>query len=277
MGAMIEPDSMWTNEDPRLHLASWGGEGTPLLLCHGMAGNTHWFDTTAPLLTEAFRPVGLDFRGHGESGWRADGHYDTAGWVADIEEARHALGWERMVLCGHSLGGRIALEYAAKHPDRLIGLIAVDFLPEFYASKSRSFAKTRSRSQPHYPDKERMLEKFHLQPPGTLLDRQALIDLAKTAVRKASEGFTWKFDWRAFTYQYGMIWPTLPKIKVPTLIVRGAKSTVMDHAAYERCLKELPGAKGLEIPAAYHHVPLDTPKEMAAAIVDFSQCLLSAK
>jgi pimeloyl-ACP methyl ester carboxylesterase len=61
------------------------------------------------------------------------------------------------------------------------------------------------------------------------------------------------------------------------LIVRGAKSTVMDHPAYERCLKELPGAKGVEIAEAYHHLPLDTPKELAAAIAEFSQCLLSAK
>lgn len=274
---IVEPESMWTNEDPRLHLASWGGEGMPLLLAHGMAGTTHWWDTTAPLLTESFRPVALDFRGHGDSGWRRDGGYTTESWVADIEEARHALGWERMLLCGHSLGGRIALEYAARHPNRLIGMVAVDFLPEFYSVKSRKIQKTRSRSQPRYADREAMLRKFHLQPAGTLLTEEELRAVAKTALRKDGDAYTWKFDWRAFLYSYGQIWPTLPEIKVPTLIVRGGKSTVMTHADYRRCLEGIAGAKGVEVPEAYHHVPLDTPKAMAEAIADFAQCLLSAK
>jgi len=268
---------MWTNEDPRLHLRSWGGEGAPLMLLHGMAGHTHWWDTTAPLLVDEFKPVALDFHGMGDSDWRPEGDYTTDSWVDDIEQARHALGWERMVLVGHSLGGRISLEYAARHPNRLIGLIAVDFLPEFYESKSRKFSKTRSRSQPVYSDKDAMIRKFHLQPPGTALTEKQLHALGAQSVKKSPEGFTCKFDWRAFTYSYGMIWPTLPKIKVPTLIVRGEHSTVMTHADYQRCLKELPGAKGLEVKGAYHHVPLDTPKPMAKAISEFSSCLLSAK
>lgn len=267
---------MWTNEDPRLHLSSWVGEGTPLLLLHGMAGHTHWWDSTAPLLVDDFRPVALDFRGHGDSDRRPDGDYTTESWVADIEEARHALGWERMVLCGHSLGGRIALEYAAKHGDRLIGLVAIDFLPEFHQSNSRRFEKTRSRPQPRYAERETMIKQFHLQPPGTLLGEPALRALAKQSLRKDGDGFTWKFDWRAFLYSYGKIWATLPKIKTPTLVVRGGKSTVMDRAAYDRCLKEIAGAKGLEIAEAYHHLPLDTPKALAAAIAEFTQCLLSA-
>lgn len=105
---MVDADSMWTNEDPRLHMRSWGGDGAPLMLLHGMAAHTHWWDTTAPLLSDSFKTVALDFRGMGDSDWRADGDYTTENWVADIEEARHALGWERMVLCGHSLGGRIS-------------------------------------------------------------------------------------------------------------------------------------------------------------------------
>lgn len=268
-----EPESLWTNEDPRLHLAAWGGEGTPLLLVHGMAGNTHWWDTTAPLLTGAFRPVALDFRGHGDSDWRPEGSYDTAGFAGDIEEARHSLGWERMILCGHSLGGRIALEYAARHPERLIGLIAVDFLPEFYEVKSRRFEKTRTRSQPAYSDRDAMTARFHLEPSGTLLPGEDLKELARRSIRKAGTGFTWKFDWRAFRYHYGPIWPVLKDIKTPTLIVRGEKSAVMARVDVERIARELPGVRALEVPAAHHHVPLDAPKAMAGAIADFAQCL----
>lgn len=266
---MIEPRSLWTDEDPKLHLLDWVGEGTPLLMTHGMAGNAHWWDRTAPLLVENFKPVALDFHGHGDSQWKPDGRYDSEGFVEDIEAARRALGWERMVLAGHSLGGRIALEYARRRPGRLIGLVAIDFLPEFYESKTRRFERTRSRSQPHYPDEEAIVRSFHLQPPGTLLSEGDLRGFARRCIRKNERGYTWKFDWRAFLYQYQPVWGVLPEIRVPTLVVRGEKSTVMDRKAFERIARSLPGARAVEIPGAHHHVTLDSPRELAREMAGF--------
>lgn len=271
----LEPTEFWTNDDPRLHLLSWEGEGAPLLLTHGMAGNAHWWDLAGPSLAGSFRPVALDFHGHGDSEWRADAKYDTGCFVDDIENARHVLGWNRMVLAGHSLGARIALEYAARYPERLLGLIAIDFLPEFYESKARRFEKTRSRPQPFYKDSETMVRQFHLQPPGTLLKEDELRKFAFNCLKPADGRYTWKFDWKAFLYQYAPIWPTLPKIKAPTLIVRGENSTVLGREAFQRVLRELPGAQGVEVPGAHHHVPLDTPKELSAQMAGFLKKCLS--
>ena len=96
-----------------------------------MAANGHWWDTTVPALKPEFHPVAMDFSGHGDSPWTDDGHYDAALFTNDIEQARRSLGWERFVLAGHSLGGRIALDYAHRFPERLIAVAAVDFLCEF--------------------------------------------------------------------------------------------------------------------------------------------------
>lgn len=250
-----------------VNLRDFGGPGAPVLLTHGMAAHTHWWDPVVPHWKDVLHAAALDFRGHGDSDWLLkDEPYVSQRWVEDIETAREAMGWERFTLVGHSMGARIALDYAEVHGARLRGVCAIDFLPEFYESRSRRHEKTRTRTQPVYAAEDVMLEKFRLQPPGTLLDAAGLRELGRHGVRRGPEGWTWKFDWRSFTFPYGPVWPQLPRIGAEALIVRGEHSTVMPREAMARVVAELPRARGLEIPGAHHHVPLDTPKALADAV-----------
>ncbi len=256
-----------------VHLRDWGGPGVPLLLTHGMAAHTHWWDAVAPLWKGVFHAAALDFRGHGDSDWLEGGPYISASWVEDIETARNALGWERFVLVGHSMGARIALDYAERHGPRLRGVCAIDFLPEFYASRERRYEKTRALAQPVYDNEEVMLAKFRLQPPGTLLDAKGLRELGRHGVRHTPRGWSWKFDWRSFAFPYGPVWPQLANISVATMIMRGEHSTVMPRAAFDRVVAGLPSGRGVEIAGAHHHVPLDKPAELAAAVAAWAAAL----
>ena len=101
------------------------GRGPPVLLLHGGPGLDHtgfrpWLDP----LAERWGLVFHDQRGGGRSTRppsMAGIDHDT--WVADAEALRQHLGYERMVLLGHSYGGYLALEYALRHPDRTAGLV----------------------------------------------------------------------------------------------------------------------------------------------------------
>lgn len=250
-----------------VHLRDWGGPGVPLLLTHGMAAHTHWWDAVVPRWKGVFHAAALDFRGHGDSDWLPDAEaYDSPRWVEDIETARKSLGWERFILVGHSMGARIALDYAQRHGDRLRGVCAIDFLPEFYSSRTRTHEKVRSRSQPVYADEETMLAKFRLQPPGTLLDEAGLRELGRHGVKKTGAGWSWKFDWRSFLFPYGPVWEQLPAVAVDALLMRGEHSTIMTRESMERMLALLPRGRGAEIAGAHHHIPLDKPAELAAAV-----------
>mgnify|MGYP001563540266 CR=1 FL=1 len=249
-----------------VHLRDWGGPGVPLLLTHGMAAHSHWWDSVVPLWKGVFHAAALDFRGHGDSDWLEDSPYESARWVEDIETARKALGWERFILVGHSMGARIALDYAQRHGGLLRGVSAIDFLPEFYESRSRRHEKTRSRAQPVYDTEEVMLSKFRLQPPGTLLDEKGLRELGRHGVRQGPSGWSWKFDWRSFSFPYGPVWEQLPKISVDAMIMRGEHSTVMPRDVMDKVTALLPRGCGVEIAGAHHHVPLDKPAEFAAAV-----------
>lgn len=256
-----------------VHLRDWGGPGEPLLLTHGMAAHTHWWDAVAPLWRGTFHAVALDFRGHGDSDWLENQAYSGQVWVEDIENARKALGWERFILVGHSMGARIALNYAEHHGSRLRGVSAIDFLPDVHASRERKYKKTRSRPQPIYDNEEAMLSKFRLQPPGTLLDAAGLRALGRHGVRRGPRGWSWKFDWRSFAFPYGPVWPQLPEITVNALIVRGEHSSILPREAMAQVAAALPRGRGVEIEGAHHHIPLDKPAELAAAIAAWARGL----
>src|SRR5688572_27900352 len=105
---------------PAISIRSWSDRGKPLLLAHGRYANSHWWDATASKLAGEFATAALDFRGHGDSEWAPDGRYSPDELARDLETARSALGWERMYLCAHSMGARVAVSYAKRHPERLL-------------------------------------------------------------------------------------------------------------------------------------------------------------
>ena len=256
-----------------LHIETSGApEAPPVLLVHGMAGNCRWWDGVVPLLAEDFFVVAMDFRGHGDSAWARPPRYEIGDYAQDIESVRRHFGWERFHLAAHSMGARAAIQYAKERPESLASLTLVDFLTDFSARASRKFRRPVLLRQPHYKDPERMLSRFRLEPDETLLSPEALNILARSCVKKTETGdWTWKFDWQGFTMVYLPIWPLLPHISTPSLIVRGEHSEVMARPNFDRLLREMPGAHGADIPGAHHHVPLDTPNELAALIANHLQ------
>lgn len=101
--------------------------GTPVLFLHGGPGyNSHSFATLAgPALERGLRMIYLDQRGSGRSErpWTRQYALDTL--VADLEALRAHLGVPQLALVGHSFGGTLALEYAARHPERVARMVLV--------------------------------------------------------------------------------------------------------------------------------------------------------
>ena len=114
----------------RLHALEWGAPGRPALcFLHGGSAHAHWFDAVVPAFVDRFHVVSLDQRGHGESAWSPEAAYGTEEFAADLLGVMGALGWARMVIVGHSMGGHNAMGFSAWHPERVRGLCVVDSRP----------------------------------------------------------------------------------------------------------------------------------------------------
>src|SRR5690242_12107839 len=97
----------------RLHFLHAGVESAPVLcFLHGGAAHAHWFDRVIPAFADRFNVVSLDQRGHGESDWASPPAYATEDFASDLLALMDRLGWARMTLVGHSMGGHNAMAFA---------------------------------------------------------------------------------------------------------------------------------------------------------------------
>lgn len=102
------------------------GRGDPaVVLIHAPFGNRSHFAAVFDHLARQHRVIALDLRGCGESGVPANG-FRLADYAEDVRAVCRAAGVERAVLCGHSLGGTMALELAALEPRLVAGVALLD-------------------------------------------------------------------------------------------------------------------------------------------------------
>ncbi|WP_174567356.1 alpha/beta fold hydrolase [Actinomadura kijaniata] len=111
---MSQHDVTLTDHTIPLAVRDHGGDGPPVLLLHGLGGTLDAWREVAPPLTAAHRVVAMDLRGHGLSG-DAPWEWDAA--LDDIEAVVDRLGLGAPAVVGQSLGGMLALLWAARHPE----------------------------------------------------------------------------------------------------------------------------------------------------------------
>jgi lipase len=131
----------------KLHVHEWGdADASPLVCLHGVTGHGERYRRLAEERWAArFRVVAPDLRGHGHSGWEPPWTFATH--VADLVETLDSLGIGAADWVGHSWGGRLVLELAAAHPERVRRAVlldpAIDVLPhvaEHVADQEREVA-----------------------------------------------------------------------------------------------------------------------------------------
>ena len=97
------------------------GKGTPLVLVHGFPLDSSTWNEITPLLEDKFDIILPDLRGFGQS-TTVEATYTISDIADDIAGLLDHLGIEKTAMAGHSMGGYVALAFAKKYPDRVIGL-----------------------------------------------------------------------------------------------------------------------------------------------------------
>ena len=110
-----------------VHLRDEGPKDAPaIVLLHGSNADLHTWEPWTAALKDQYRVIRFDQVGHGLTGPDPQDDYSRDNYVEDIVQVADKLGLERFVLGGNSMGGKHALAFAVKHPERLTGLVLVD-------------------------------------------------------------------------------------------------------------------------------------------------------
>jgi pimeloyl-ACP methyl ester carboxylesterase len=109
-----------------LSIREWRGDGRSFLLVHGLASNAMTWELVARRLQASGHwVVSVDQRGHGASD-KPEGGYGFAEVTADLKALIETLAMDQPIIAGQSWGGNVVLEFAARYPGHLAGLVLVD-------------------------------------------------------------------------------------------------------------------------------------------------------
>lgn len=226
------------------------GQGRPLVMLHGLFGSWDNLGASVKALAENHDVIAVDLRNHGRSSHQPDHSYPDM--AEDLLRLLDSLSIERVVLLGHSMGGKVAMEFALTHPERVERLIVVDIAPVEYPHhhkkvfeglKSLNLKNIKSRNQAD----EHLSE--HVNEPGV---RAFLL---KNLYRE--EGlFRWRMNLETLETQYANIAaaPRTGLFDKPTLFIKGADSDYLTSDHQHEVASRFPQAK-LKIIAGTGHWP----------------------
>lgn len=156
----------------RLHVVQ-GGAGDPVVFLHGMGTSATTWNRCMELLQDRFTVVAPDLLGHGESPVLDDpAEYTRDRTLIDLDDIVSEL--ERPpVLVGHSLGGYLALAYAATRPDAVRGVVVLNTGPGYRDDAKREEWNDRSRRNAHRFGVPEQVTTMNLQEDSVVMDRLA--------------------------------------------------------------------------------------------------------
>lgn len=250
-----------------LHARELGGSGLPaLVVLHGMLGSSRNWQTAGRDLASLRRVVALDLRNHGQSPHAEPMTYaamasDVIAWMD-----RHGVG--RAEVMGHSMGGKVAMLLACRHPDRVAGLVVVDIAPkgyhwrahreEFAAMNELQLGDLHSRAEAEIRMEGRVpsfpMRKF----------------LATNLERGADGAFRWQVNLPVMT-------GALPVLEANplaagdrfggrSLFISGAKSNYVSRDDHPAILGHFPRATFVEIEGSGHNPHIDARQALVAAV-----------
>ena len=242
------------------------GEGAPVVFIHGFPfDRTMWRHQLAGL--SRWKRIALDLRGAGASSAPADG-YSVARYADDVVQVLDAMGIDRAVVCGLSLGGYILFDLLRRHAGRIRAAV-------FCNTKATADSPEARRGR------DEMAALAEREGVGAVAERLLPQLLAPATVAAQPDVVTHLRDMIGRTPLPGLVGalralrdrpdstPMLGSIEVPVLAVAGAEDKIAPVDVMRAMAAAIPGAQFAVIPAAGHLAPLEQPLATSRVVADF--------
>ncbi len=244
--------------DVELNVAESGAGKIALVFLHYFGGSSRSWKEVIKRLAEDFICVAPDLRGFGESNTQGE-NFALEDYADDVADLIEHLKIERFVLVGHSMGGKIALCFAARQPENLESLILVATsppTPEPIADDERAHLL---ESHGNRRAAEETVRKVVANPLPEKIFETAVEDNLRSSEKA----------WKAWLEDGSRvdISDSMSKIVVSALVVTGTKDTAIGKKVLEREVEpRLKKSRLVSIPDAGHLLPLEVPVEIASLI-----------
>jgi len=263
----------------------------PVLFLHGGPGhNSYSFARLmGPHLEKGRRMVYLDQRGCGRSERPWDSRYSLEVLVADVEALRQEMGVERWVLLSHSFGGTLALEYAARYPERVAGLVVVSG----FSDAESTFASWKRELERLHPermtapasasgdtsdyaqvmralrgmDAQRFFHQLQFRSP-MYQQMQEAVDV-ESGLRNTGELSRTLFATELLNYRFS----AAARVTAPVLVIGGKYDHSIGVESMQALAKSLPHATFLEYEQSAHYPYLEEAERFAYDVNQFLSSL----
>ncbi len=253
------------------HYLEWPAptpSATPMVLLHGLSSSAAAWRRVAEHFASEYRVIALDQRGHGDTSWAEAGAYGTDDYVADMEAFADALGLDRFVLIGHSMGGHNAIAYTARHPERVLAALANDIPPALSRDPAAQAQQFPDGHHPVFPSIEAWMEAQRPNAPFT--PPEILRFSGESRLKVVEGGVTPKYDPNAsIHWAPADLWEEARSITRPILFIRGGRSTVLDAATLQRMDLEIEPARSITLEKSGHNTFFDMEPEFVRTLDDF--------
>jgi haloalkane dehalogenase len=259
------------------------GSGTALVLLHGNPGSSHVWRKVLPRLGDG-RLLAPDLIGMGRSG-KPDIAYSFADHARYLDAWFDALGLDRVVLIGHDWGGALAFDWAARHPQRVLGIAFLEAIIKPMAwedlspqARQRSEIVLSPTGEEMLLDEDRLVRmaftgggvltpvsdedlEVYLTPYSTRESRRPLLAWARQIPLGGEPaevvGRIEAYDvWLATS-------ATVPKL---LMTFEGSPTLLIDKEMADWCATHIASLESVSCGQAAHHAPEDRPEEIAAAV-----------
>lgn len=206
-----------------------------VLFLHGAGGSTRL--DTAPLMRRmesSFHVVGLDLSGHGETSLPSNDELSMDRFVEDVHVALDALEWTSTHLFGFSLGGAVALQFAATHPDRVerLGLFAPNAVWDRALAEKLNARLHLESLRSRFPKRARRLEREHQHPERLFSALRAFVTELPSTNERIAE--------------------TLATVSSPTLVAGVDEDPLFGRSAVEAVHRQLQHGRLAILPGSRH-------------------------